>query len=1197
VQLHDNGTLVVSATDLVGFLECDHLVTLEELRARGELQKPIRDDPELELVRRRGYAHEQAYIATLHEQGRTVVEMTRRDPRTPDELRAAEAETLAAMRAGEDVVFQGTFFDGRWRGHPDFLLRRDDRPSNLGTWSYDVADTKLAKRVKAAAILQMCVYADQLERLQGIPPETISVVTGDGLSHPHRLDDYAAYYRAAKARFETRVFETAAGEAPPTYPEPVDHCRVCSWWIQCMDQRRADDHLSLVAGAARSQRRALTGAGVTTLAALSDLPEDRAIRDVRPRILDRLRRQATLQRRARDEGVVPYELIPPNPDEPGKGLAALPPPSPLDVFFDIEADPWALDDGLEYLFGWAERGSDGEPVFHALWAHDRIEEKAMLEAFVDLVLERRANDPGMHVYHYGGYESGALKRLMQRHATREDEIDVLLRGRVLVNLYDHVVRQGIRAGVESYSIKKLETFYMPRREGGITQAGFSVVEYERWMEEHDPAILDAIAAYNRDDCISNLLLRDWLEGRRAEALETHPEWYPDGSVPRPLPEDGAAPPKVAEEQAETRAREEALRDGVPADRAARTEEQQGRWLLAALLDWHRRETKPQWWDHFRLVEAPMDDLVSDSSALAELRFDADLGRIDRSALHQYRFDPAQDSKVVEGKSYLALTPNAAGSGWDSSTVEVIALDPVGGTIQLKRNPANGHPVALIPTKPFGTEPMRGALGRLAEHVIRHGIEGRGRFGAARDLILREPPRISGLAPGTPLAPDGADMTPIARDLGLRLDRTVLAIQGPPGTGKTYTAARMILDLVDAGKRVGVTAQSHRVIANLLEAVQRAAEAEHRFVRIGQRYDGDDDAGDGFGIERIGKSDEVAPGLARRAWDVVGGTSWLWAREELEEALDVLFVDEAGQVSLATACAVAGAASSVVLLGDPNQLPQVSQGTHPEGAAASALEHLVGDAKTIAPNRGLLLGTTYRLHPDVNAFVSDAFYEGRLATAPATAIQRVEDGEPVGGTGIRHLAIRTTGASNRSREEAAWIADTIATLRGRRWINERGEERALEVDDVIVVAPYNAQVAEIGRAVKDRVGIDANVGTVDRFQGREGAVAIYSMTTSTPDDAPRDLEFLYSGNRLNVAVSRARALAVVVANPELFRVACHTPEQMRLLNAFCRLLEVAAAQRPGRPDAAVLPVPPLESDAPLLLFPELGPQERRRTGTG
>lgn len=1205
MQLHDDGTLVVSATDLVGFLECDHLVTLEEARARGDLERPYREDPQLDLVRRRGYEHEQRYIERLRKDGRTVVEMQRRDPKTPDDLRAAEAETLAAMRTGTDVIFQATFFDGRWRGHPDFLVRRDDRPSDLGPWSYDIADTKLARRVKAAAILQMCVYADRLAQLQGLPPETIAVVTGDRESHPHRLEDYAAYYRAAKRRFEARVFPPTVADPPRTYPEPVEHCRVCAWWSVCQDRRRADDHLSIVAGAAKVQRRRLVDADVPTLAALAGLEVGRGIRGMQPRILERLHRQAALQLARRRDGIDRYELIPPNPDEPGKGLAALPPPAPLDIFFDIEADPWALDDGLEYLFGWVERDeAGGEPAFHALWAHDRAEEKAMLEAFVDLVMERRQRDPGMHVYHYGGYESGALKRLMQRHATREDEIDVLLRGHVLVNLYDHVVRQGIRASVESYSIKKLETFYMPQREGPITQAGFSVVEYERWMESGDPSILEEIAAYNRDDCVSNLLLRDWLEARRDEALATHPEWYPDGDVPRPAWEDGEPTERLRAEVAETRRREDALREGVPVDRAERTADQQGRWLLAALLDWHRREAKPQWWDHYRLVEAPTDDLVADGSALAGLRFVEDLGRSARSVVHRYAFDPAQDSKVVEGKAYLGLVPRADASGWDTTSATVVALDPLAGTVDLKRS-GGPHPVALIPTKPFGSEPMRGALLRLADHVIANGLQGPGPYRAARDLVLRSLPRVAGASPGDVLVPGPQDVTAGARSLAVRLDETVLPIQGPPGTGKTYTAARMILDLVARGSRVGVTAQSHRVIENLLEAVVDAAAKEGRVLSIGHRSDGDDERPAPAGIERIPETKAVPGGLAAGQWDVVGGTSWVWAREDMEGSVDVLFVDEAGQVSLATVCSVAGAARSVVLLGDPNQLPQVSQGTHPEGAGASALEHLVGDARTIPPDRGLLLGTTYRLHPDVNAFISDAFYEGRLDTAPGNERQRVADGLPVGGTGIRHVPIEHDSASNRSPDEAAWIAEAISRLIGREWTDAKGDARPLTADDVLVVAPYNAQVAEIDRAVTRRLGRHSNVGTVDKFQGREAPVAMYSMTTSSPDDAPRDLEFLYSGNRLNVAVSRARGLAVVLANPELLNVACRSPEQMRLVNALCRLVEIAEAQvgdvgskpDPGGVRAGADPGgvvrPAMDAGMPMVLFPDLGPGGRRR----
>lgn len=1148
MQRHEDGTLVVSATDLVGFLECDHLVTLEQARARGEIEKPFHFDPQLELLRKRGYAHEQAEIARLTAAGRTVVEMTQRDPKSPDELRSAEAETLAAMRAGTDIIFQATVFDGHWRGHPDFLVRREGRPSRLGPWSYDVADTKLASHVKAAAILQMCVYADLLTRLQGVPPEFLTVVTGDASTHPYRYDDYAAYYRAAKARFETRVFGSGAATVPATYPEPVAHCDICPWWTMCMDKRRADDHLSIVAGASKVQRRRLTDAGINSLTALAEIPADVKVNRIQPRILERLHRQAALQLDERRTHVPSYELIKPNPDDPYKGLAGLPEPSPLDVFFDLEADPLSMDGGLEYLFGWTEIAPNGELDYQVIWAHDRAAEKAALEQFVDLVMARRARDPGMHVYHYGGYESGALKRLMQRHATREDEIDVLLRGRVLVNLYDHVVRQGIRAGVESYSIKQLEVFYMPHREGGITNAGFSIVEYERWLESGVPEILEAIAAYNRDDCISNLKLRDWLEERRGEALRDHPDWYPDGFVPRPPAVAGEPPKELAAAQTETRDREDRLRADLPVDREQRNDDQQATWLLAGLLDWHRREAKPQWWDFFRLQEASMEDLVSDPGALGELRHVQDLGRIAKSALRRYSFDPAQETKVTEGRTFI--DPHGG------TNVTVIAMDQLVGTIDLKLNPRAPHPVALIPGQPYGTEPMRSALGRFADDVIARGMTADGRFRAARDLVRRRPPRIRRLEPGQPLMGETDAPTQAARQLGLDLDDTVLAIQGPPGTGKTYTAARMILDLVAAGCRVGVTAQSHRVITNALEAIIDAAAKEARTLRIGQRTDDDGQGALPEGIERIPNSEAVHRGLHARTWDVVGGTTWLWAREDMEASVDVLFVDEAGQFSLSSALAVAGATRSLVLLGDPNQLPQVSNGTHPEGAEASALEHLVGDARTIAPDRGLLLSTTYRLHPAINDFISAAFYDGRLSTDPANARQDLGPGRPLGGTGVRHVRIRHEGAGNRSRQEAAWIIDAIERLVDRPWRDRHGVERRLAIEDILVVAPYNAQVAEIARGGEARFGVRPNVGTVDKFQGREAPVAIYSMTTSTPDDAPREFEFLYSGNRLNVAISRAMGLAVLVANPALLRVACRTPEQMRLLNVLCRFAEIA-----------------------------------------
>jgi uncharacterized protein len=540
-------------------------------------------------------------------------------------------------------------------------------------------------------------------------------------------------------------------------------------------------------------------------------------------------------------------------------------------------------------------------------------------------------------------------------------------------------------------------------------------------------------------------------------------------------------------------------------------------------------------------------------------------------------------------------------GWQQSTVAVVGFDPLAGTIDLKRNPNQPHPVALIPSRPYGTEPMRSALGRLADDVLARGIDAEdGPYVAARDLLLRRPPRLRDRPRGEPLARAGEMSLNAGRRLAPLLDATVLPIQGPPGTGKTHTGARMILDLVQTGQRVGVTAQSHRVIGNLLEAVARATVAEGIPLRLAQRSDDPDDVPNGR-IERITSTEAAIAGLRAGTWDVVGGTSWLWARDDAERSVDALFVDEAGQLSLATVCSVSGAADSLVLLGDPNQLPQVSQGTHPEGAAASALEHLVGEARTIAEDRGLLLGTTYRLHPDVNAFISDAFYEERLVTDPKNARQALADGPLLGGTGVRFVPVVHEGAGNRSPDEAAWIAGAIRALVGRDWIDRDGNRRSIEVPDVLVVAPYNAQVAEIARTVQRELGARPNVGTVDKFQGREAPVAIYSMATSTPDDAPRDPDFLYSGNRLNVALSRAQGLAVLVASPALLRIACRSPEEIRLVNAFCRFVEVAAEESTGRDDpadrgagtpeaphtvAAAVASPPRSGEARLVLFPEL-----------
>jgi predicted RecB family nuclease len=1143
MQKHADGTVVVSATDLVGYLACDHLATLEMERIAGLRRKPDRHDPELELLQERGDRHERDHLERLRAAGRSIVEIPEglRSARDPDELRAAAEATRLAMESGADVVFQATFFDGRWRGHADFLVRAE-RPSRLGSWSYDVADTKLARHVKASALIQMCVYADLLERVQGVPPETLTVVTGDGTSHHHRYTDFAAFHRLVKGRFEERVFGPAA--TAPTYPDPVDHCRVCGWWLTCVERREADDHLSLVAGMSRTATERFVEAGIATLERLGQTPAAASVSEMAPATFARLQGQAAIQLDGRRSGRLEYELLPPDPEQPVHGLGALPEPSLLDVFFDIEADPWIGDTGLEYLLGWSEIVA-GEDRYHTIWAHDRGQEKVAFEAFIDAIVDRLERDPGMHVYHYAAYEKTALRRLVGRYATREDELDRILRAGVLVDLYQ-VVRQGLRASVGSYSLKQIEHFYLGQREGPITRAGFSVVEYERWLGDGDEQHLRDLADYNRDDCVSTRGLRDWLESLRLEAQVQFGRPLARPSLGTGLPSEAQV--EIAED---TRRRIAALTGGLSVDPTARAEEESARWLLAGLLDWHRRDARQGWWDYFRLRELPLDDLIGETEPLGGLEYEGVVGEVKNSFIHRLTFPP-QDHKVTPGSD-----------NWEDDYgrgVTVHAIDDEHGVLDIRRakNSDAPPPRALLKGTPPDPKYLRSALGRVADAVIRGGIDGPGPYRAIRDLLLRRPTRLrpDGGAVLDSAANPNRPIVGLARDLALDLPAaaTVLSIQGPPGTGKTFTGARMIVELVRTGHRVGISAQAHKAITNLLAETIGAGHNDGVPIRAIQRVDAGQGAGE-FEEVTEGSNDDVVKGLAGGTVDVVAGTSWLFARPELDGTLDVLFVDEAGQQSLANTVAAATAARSIVLLGDPNQLPQVSQGTHPDGAGASALEHVLGDSRTLPPDRGLFLPVTYRMHPRVNGYVSELFYERRLATDPSTAHQAIAGP----GTGIRYMPVTHPGDGSRSTAEAEAVAGLVAGLVGRAWTDRFDAVRQLGLADILVVAPYNAHVAEVHAAIERRLGPGARVGTVDKFQGQEAPVAIFTTATSSPDELPRDMEFLYSGNRLNVAVSRARGLAILVSSPDLLRVACRTAEQMKMVNAFCRLVEVAGEQ--------------------------------------
>jgi predicted RecB family nuclease len=1127
---------VFFATEIANFLACPHLLTLQRAEARGEIAKPVFHDPGADLLRELGNRHEQTFFHHLAET-KDVVEIPTADISWAD----AVARTVEALRRGADAVYQATFQDGPWGGRSDFLIRVD-KPSALGPFSYEVVETKLARSVKARAILQLCFYSELLSKIQGEPPDWMYVVLGGGTElEKFATQHYSAYFRKVK-----RDFEEASRVSENTYPEPVELCDVCSWFPICDKRRRDDDHLSLVANITSVQRKELVAREINTVARLGSLllPVVPKIDRIGSEALRRIRDQACIQVTGRNENRLLYELL--EPVEEGKGLGALPPPSPGDIFLDFEAVPYAFDTGLEYLIGFVTLSDQGgvEPAYKSLWSLEPKAEKEAFEQFIAFVMERWRLYPDLHIYHYAPYEQTALKRLAGRHAICVDAVDRLLRAKVFVDLY-RVVRQGLRASVESYSIKKLEPLYgftrsMPIREANTALQAFEAVLTLGDGREATKELLATIEGYNRDDCVSAVRLREWLEDRRLEV-----ESQKGQALPRPSTKPGEPGEELSEQLACTRALEARLLAGLSPDQNEWTDEQYGRWLLAQMLEWHRREEKSGWWEYFRLCDLSDAELEEDKSALGGLSYVGEVGRVKRSCIHRYRFPPQEYAVDRAREVHDPRTQNSAG--------EFVGIDELSLTIDLKRGVSSTvpHPGALIPYDMIGSDVLRDSLMRLGSWVAENGIDGPGPYSAARNLLLRRPPRLPRV---TSIIDPNGQLSEAAGDLvfSLAQDGSVLPVQGPPGSGKTYTGARMVVELVRRGCRVGITATSHKVISHLLGEVCKVAREASVRLRAVQKANETDGCEDAMvtQVDNVGIASALSSGEAQ----VAAGTGWLWARSEMGSSVDVLFIDEAGQMSLANVLAISQAATSSVLLGDPQQLDQPQKGIHPPGAEGSAFDHLLQGWATITADQGLFLTETQRLHPDICAFTSQLFYDGRLVPRADNQRQRSNTKGPLGGTGLRFAPVAHSGRQSESPEEVERISQLVDDLLRQEstWTNRKGETQSLKLEHVLVVAPYNAQVA----ALRKKLPTGARIGTVDKFQGQEAPVVFYSLTTSTPEDAPRGMEFLYSLNRLNVAVSRARCVAVLVACPALFQVECKNPRQIMLANAFCRYLEMA-----------------------------------------
>jgi predicted RecB family nuclease len=1135
MKLHQ-GRPVYSATDLSNFLACEHLTALDRLALRdADLRgRKVAPDEGTQLIQQKGVDHEKAYLARLQAEGRQVIDIAQ----TGDPAAAVE-RTHAAMRDGVEVIYQAALEHGNLAGYADFLIRV--APATPGTPAqYEAADTKLARTPQAKFLVQLAFYSRLLEKAQGQLPEHIHVVLGDQTQRSYRSVDVVHYFDALLARYQGEVARLEAG-GTPAYPHPRAHCDMCSWRAVCEQRRQSDDHLSLVANIARPQIDKLEAAGIHRLAQLAQLPDTQAIPQMATETLERLRGQARLQHQARTTSQRVHELLPVVP-ESGRGFLRMPAPDAGDLFFDMEGNPLEAG-GLEYLFGvWFRDGADW--AFKGFWAHDRQQERQAFEDFMDFVTARRKQYSNAHIYHYASYEESALKRLACAHATRVQEVDDLLRQGALVDLYK-VVREALRISEPNYSIKSVERFYRPQRSGDVQNAGASIVYYQRWRETQDPQWLDAIESYNRDDVESTWQLHQWLLQLRPAEL---PWRLPTTQTQEPEPqqdiaEAGNSTRRSAQQVEQRLARyQQQMVAPLPEDRKAWQPEHKLTELVFLLLDFHRRANKPQHWAFYARRDMDLAQLLDDTECLAGLTQDPDCPPYpDRqSIVYSYRVPP-QETKLAAGDR---CTRCDTGQG-----VGALSYDPTTGRASLRIGAKKDAPpphLSIGPERPTDPQSIIDSLFRFADSFI----ERDGQYPAVEAFLRRETPVLQGRAPGQPLVAPGQDITAGAVAAACSLDQSYLYVQGPPGAGKTYTGARMIAAILSQGRRVGILSNSHKAINLLMAAAMVHARAMGLTPRAVKKIT--PGSPDSYmspidsDVRDVSKNSDVM----RVDPLLIGGTAWLFADPALAGQIDTLFVEEAGQVSLTNLVGAATCARNIVLLGDQMQLPQPIQGVHPGRSGESALDYLLDGASTIAAHQGIFLPTSWRMHPAVCSFISEAVYEGRLLPAPSnvarTLVLDAQAHPLLRPAGLAHAPIAHTGCSQSSEAEANLILELYRSALTQRYTDRDGQTHAMQPANILVVAPYNAQVNLLRRVLPD----GAQVGTVDKFQGQEAELVLVSMTTSSGNDLPRNIEFLYSKNRLNVAISRAKCLSVVVANPQLFSVGCSTPEEVVLVNLLC-----------------------------------------------
>ena len=1114
-------TKFFTPTKIKNFLSCKYIVYNEFYKKDlGISKKQKTKNDELRL--KKGNEHEDNYFLQLKKKYKKTIDLKKNNLDYSKRFK----ETLMAMQDGYEVIRGGVLIQEDWVGETDFLIKTTDLKSKFGNFSYVVHETKNTKKTKVDHIIQAGIYTLMLESAQEIQPASFSIVLKEYIIDEIQFDKISNYIKSNKEKYEHFI----SNDLEKAKPEKCSFCNICDWIEVCEKQWIESDNLNQIGNTNKSQRKKLIDSGIKTITQLAEKDENFKVKNLNPDIFRRINISAKLRKKYEKTQEPCIHVIEENL-KIEKGFNSLPEEKEGDLFFDIESvQDHVVSEGLEYLFGIYYIENKKEK-FKTFWAHSKEEEKNTLIQFFDFTEKHFKKYPDAKIYHYASYEITALRKLVAEHSTHGSIYDRYLRLFRFVDLFA-IVKNAILTSENSYSLKNLEKFYNFKRLGDLQKGDASQDFYVNWLETKDQSLLDEIEFYNRQDCHSTYELRKWLNKIRPEECT----WY--------------LPPINDSDKVE-KPFEIKLGEYLNYLETKKLKNPAIKTIASHILEFFRRDNRPDYRSYFVRKNMSHEELIEDTECIGYMTQVGEPYREKLSNVYTFSF-PDQEYKIKKGDVPVNANNILVGESKNVGVGSVIELDPKKREIKLKKGikgSALGKILSIGKKSPPNINNLEDAIYRYIDTLFSGNKKD---YDAINDILAKNVPRIKEIKEGSSIIDSNNFIEEIPKVI-LNLNNSYLFIQGPPGTGKTTQASNVIAELISKGKKIGVVANSHRVVHNLISKVEKVC--ENKKINFSGFKKGtannEESIYEGNFITTCFKDDNY-PSLLSEKHQLYAGTKYHFAKEYYDQKLDYMFVDEAGQLTTADIVAVGTAAKNIVLIGDQMQLPQPSNADHPGESGKSILEYLLEGSDTVPNEKGIFLSKTFRMNPKINKFISENFYENRLLCDEITSKRKIifQKSTQIQSDGIHFISADHTDCSQKNEIEGKIIKDLYNQLSEHKIEDEFGKIKKLTNEDILTISPYNIQV----NYLKSILPKDSRVGTIDKFQGQEAPITIISMTSSDSDNLPRAKNFFFNRNRLNVAISRAQLMSIIIFNPLLLQTSAHTLEEIYLIENFFKLMK-------------------------------------------